>query len=168
MNFWKRHLKMKLQGFKQLGIMCIGNRYCSDDGAGVEVARVLSIFLNKKKCRNISVINCYNSPENFTSSVKKIKPSHILIIDSCISGKRPGAISILAAKDIKEYNMLSHRIPIRLLSDYIASEIGSDIIILGIEPECTARGTDISKPVKKAIKEIERFFVEFLRDIKKL
>ncbi|MCM8821384.1 MAG: hydrogenase maturation protease [Candidatus Omnitrophica bacterium] len=168
MSLWSEYLKRELRDFERLAIMCVGNKYASDDGVGPEIAGILSKLIVKKECGSVFVINCYDSPENFTSPVKKIKPSHILIIDSCISGKKPGTISAFAMTDLNEYDISTHRMPVRLLADYLVSETGSTIIILGIEPEFTGRGAEISEPVRKAIEEIEKFFFEFLGNNKKV
>ncbi|MCM8815370.1 MAG: hydrogenase 3 maturation endopeptidase HyCI [Candidatus Omnitrophica bacterium] len=168
MNLWVQDLKFRLHNFNKLVIMCIGNRNASDDGAGLKLADELSTILEEKKSSKVSVIRCYESPENFTSPVKKMKPSHILIIDSCVSGKKPGTISVFDKEDLREYDIISHRIPIALLSEYLASETGAKIIVLGIEPECIAKGTNISKPVKEAIKGIAHFFYEFIKGSNKV
>lgn len=156
MSLWKQKIKSVLKGFRRLVIMCIGNSMASDDGAGLEIGNKLLKTLDG--CKNILVINCYGSPENFTSVVKKAMPTHILIVDSCISGKKPGTISVFSADELKESDVSSHRIPINLLSRYLENETGASIIIVGIEPESINQGNKLSASVKKSVDEIVEFF----------
>lgn len=164
---WKQKLKNNLKGFKNLVIMCVGNQDAYDDGAGPELAIILSKIVAEKNYKNVFVLNCQDSPENFTSIVKKIKPTHILIIDCCIHGKRPGSISVFLPEQLKESDVSSHRIPLKLLCDYLSSETKASIFIAGIEPQIIKKEKNISKPVKKSIDELVKFFSNFLNEAAK-
>ncbi len=163
MCFWKKQLDLNLKGFCKLVIMCIGNQYAADDGAGPEIGKNLSESVNESNIKNVAVINCYDSPENFTSIVKNEKPTHILIIDICVSGKKPGSIFLVSEKDIKDMDVSTHRIPVGLLSDYLKTETGAKIIILGIEPVSIDKKRFLSNPVRKAINELTDFLSDFLK-----
>ncbi|MGC8804769.1 MAG: hydrogenase maturation peptidase HycI [Candidatus Ratteibacteria bacterium] len=163
MKLWKKQLAQELRNFQKFVIMGIGNPESSDDGLGPEIASNLTDTI-RKKYADVVVINCGQSPENFTSLVKKEKPSHILIIDSCISGKKPGSIFLLRPFDIKNTDVSTHRLPLYLLYDYLKSETGAKIIMLGIEPQCITSGALISNPVRQAVKEVVEFLLDFLKD----
>lgn len=162
MNRWKQEIYNKIKGFKSLAILCIGNPQASDDGVGPKIGEKLSEILGNHS--NVYVFNCYNTPENFTSPVKKMMPDHILIIDSCISGKRPGTISVFDSDKLKETDVSSHRIPVKLLSMYLEKETGAEVIITGIEPEVVDKGEYLSKAVKEAADDIIKFLSGIIKD----
>ncbi len=167
MNRWKDLLRKNLSGFKRLAIMCVGSEDSGDDAAGIEVAARLFGLVEKENLRNVIVINCFNMPENFTSIVKKAEPTSILIIDTCITGKKPGSITIFLKDQLKETDMMTHRIPLKLLSEYLASETKASIVIAGIEPETIKKGYKISKSVLGAIEIFTDFLSGFIKNEQK-
>ncbi|HOK80714.1 MAG TPA: hydrogenase 3 maturation endopeptidase HyCI [bacterium] len=143
--------------------MGIGNPESSDDGLGPEIANVLADIIGKKYS-DVVIINCCQSPENFTSLIKREKPSHILIIDSCISGKKPGSILLVKPSRIKNMDVSTHRLPLYLLHDYLKRETGANIILLGIEPQNMTPGTSLSEPARHAVSDVVKFLLDFLKN----
>ncbi|MCX7705604.1 MAG: hydrogenase maturation protease [bacterium] len=162
MILWKQEIYKKIKGFKNLVIMCIGNPDSSDDGVGSMIGDKLSKIL--ASYNNILVVNCYNRPENFTSLVRKAMPDHIIILDSCISEKKPGTISIFSPDALEETDILSHRVPAKLLSEYLEKETGASIVIVGIQPDTILKGQFISEPVRKAAEEIIEFLTRIVKN----
>ncbi|HOJ31384.1 MAG TPA: hydrogenase 3 maturation endopeptidase HyCI [bacterium] len=162
MELWKKQFIQKLNNFHKLVIMGIGNPESSDDGLGPEIVNIIAERITKNYS-SVAVINCYGSPENFTSKIKKENPTHILIIDSCIAGKEPGSIFLVKPSQIKNMDLSTHRLPLYLLHDYLKSETGAKIIMLGIEPQSVCPGTSFSTPVRQAIGETVEFLLDFLK-----
>lgn len=161
MSFWKKEIYNRVKNFKKLVILCLGNPEASDDGVGVEIGKRL--LENLFDSPDVFIFNCYTAAENFTSPVKKIMPSHILIIDSCVAGKVPGTVSVFCPDELKQVDISSHRIPVQLLSRYLKNETGADVIIIGIEPEILGKGRHLSGSVKNAADEIVEFLLKIFR-----
>ncbi|HPP66711.1 MAG TPA: hydrogenase maturation protease, partial [bacterium] len=130
------------------------------------IAEKILDFVSKEKISHVKVFPCYDFPENFTGSVKKEKPDHILLIDSSITGKKPGSIFILNPEGINHEDISSHRIPLRLLYEYLKKETRADIAIIGIEPYYIGKGNKCSKPVEKTINRIVKFLEQLLKNAK--
>ncbi|MGB9643428.1 MAG: hypothetical protein ACPL3Q_09595, partial [Candidatus Ratteibacteria bacterium] len=73
-------------------------------------------------------------------------------------------IFLLRPFDIKNTDVSTHRLPLYLLYDYLKSETGAKIIMLGIEPQCITSGALISNQVRQAVKEVVEFLLDFLKD----
>ena len=162
-SFLKEKINNWLNRSEKLVIMGIGNNNRCDDGFGPAVTETLSDFVEKNGIGNVIVFSCYEAPENFTGPVKKEKPSHIIIIDSCITGQKPGNISIIKPDGIKETDISSHRMPLKLLCEYLRNETGADILIIGVEPYNMKEGSNFSDPVNKSIQEVVGFLKEVLK-----
>ncbi|HQL65776.1 MAG TPA: hydrogenase 3 maturation endopeptidase HyCI [bacterium] len=160
---WKEKINNWLDNFEKLVIIGVGNKDRCDDGSGSAITEILSDFAERNRIGNVRIFSCYEAPENFTGPVKKEKPSHIIIIDSCITGQKPGHISIIKPDRIKETDISSHRMPLKLLCEYLRDETGADILIIGVEPYNIKEGSNFSDPVNKSIQKVNDFFKEVLR-----
>lgn len=163
MRSWKKDLNEKLKNARKIAILGIGNPDLCDDAAGSIVAERIQKIIGGKNNAYIALFPCYEAPENFTSPVKKEKPTHIVMIDSCLSGRKPGSIFLLMPDEIKNVDVSSHKLPLYLLSDYLKNETGAEIIIIGIEPELLCKGNFLSKAVESAVNEISDWFSEFFK-----
>lgn len=163
MSLWKKQLNSRFDGFKKLVVMGIGNQNRCDDGLGSAITEMLSDFVSKEKFNDVSVFPCYDSPENFTGPIKKENPTHILLIDSCITGKKPGTVFVLNPEKIKNVDISSHRMPLKLLYQYLKEETSADILILGVEPYFIGEGNTLSEPATRAVREVVNFLKELLK-----
>ena len=73
-------------------------------------------------------------PENFTSIVRREKPSHVVIIDAAEIGGRPGDFSLIEPGRLAATRVSTHAMPLSLLMDYLAREIGVKVLLVGIQP----------------------------------
>lgn len=163
MSLWKKQLKSRLDGFKKLVIMGVGNQNRCDDRIGPAITEMISDFVSKEKFHDVRIFSCYGSPENFTGPVKKENPTHILLIDSCIRGEKPGTVFVLESEKIKNVDISSHRMPLKLLYEYLKVETSANIVILGVEPYLIKEGNILSEEATRAVREVVNFLKEFLK-----
>lgn len=125
----------------------VGNSLHSDDGAGPVLAEEL-------KNEGMNAFNCGTAPENFTSSVRRLHPETLIIVDAALMGLNPGTIRRIPADKIHDTAVGTHMMSLAFLADYLKEEV-SEIIFIGIEPESLEFGDGLSNPVKEAVAELK-------------
>ena len=122
-------------------LLGIGNPLNGDDGAGIYVAGQF------RKEGWISLA-CGTAPENFTGIIRKTRPSCLVLVDAAAMGISTGEYRIIPRDKIEDVSMGTHQIPLSLLIDFLSDTV-ERIILIGIQPERTGTGEEISLPVRK-------------------
>jgi len=160
---YENSLKERLRDSEHLLIVGVGNELGSDDGAGVELSRKLKReFRGAKK---VSVIEGGTTPENFTSIIRKLRPSHILIIDAAQMGLRPGSVRIIEKGEISGFGFSTHSLPLSFLIDYLEKNSRAIVVVVGIEPLNVGFGKQLSKPVADSIVNLVRVLRQIINQI---
>lgn len=145
------HLKEHLKG--KAVVLGIGNTLRNDDGIGSILAGRIK---DKVSC---IVYDAGSSPENYLGKIIKDKPDNIIIVDAVDFGGIPGEYRILEG-DLKTANLFStHNASISLTINYLKSNLGTDIIILAVQPKNTAFGDSLSQEMAKTLRELEEWFI---------
>ena len=140
-------LQKELKGFTKIAIVGVGSEIWNDDGVGIHVVNRL-----KEKIKNPDV-ECLiggTVPENLTGVLKKLKPSHILLIDAAGAGLAPGTISVIDPAKIKSGGLSTHTLSLKEMTAYLCQEIGAKVILLGIEPKDLNFGEGLSPEIRRA------------------
>ena len=149
------NLKEFLSNYSKLIIMGIGNYLKSDDGVGPYVID----HLQSIKSDNIILIDAQTVPENFTGKIRKEQPSHIIIIDACLMGQKPGFIKIVDRDDFKDIGISTHSMSLSYFVKYLELDNDFKITFIGIEPKtmdfANALTPDVKKTSDKLIKRIK-------------
>ena len=145
-------LKEELSGWKQTVILGIGNEFGGDDKLGLLAAQRLKEALSD--ISRVEVLEAGNAPENFTGLLRKLSPSHILVIDAAEIGEKAGVVRIIEPHRIKKQMPSTHSIPLYMLVNYIKHELNSKVIILGIQPKRLSFGTPVSEEVESSINQL--------------
>jgi len=149
----EEELKRALADFKKIAIIGVGSEIRGDDGVGLLIAEKLRAKVKGKKCE---ILIGGTTPENLSGTLRRIKPSHILLVDAASSGKKPGEISLIDPKDISGVTFSTHTFSLETLADYLKETIGAKTVILGIEPKSVKLDDKMSKEVLSAAKEAIR------------
>jgi hydrogenase 3 maturation protease len=171
---WRTRLARELKAVRRLSILGVGNRDRADDGAGSLCARLLRKKLEKSGARqernsasgasaasqptlngrglqDIQILDGGEVPESATGTIRKFRPTHVLVIDAAAGGHEPGTIFFVSRKKIPEDDLTTHRIPLSHLVRYLEETIGCRVILVGIEPGRLSAGAPISPQVKCAV-----------------
>lgn len=140
-------------------VLGVGSGIRGDDAAGVAVVEKLKRRLDSP---NLLALSGGSIPENFTSKVKGFNPSHILLIDATDFGGDPGAITLVNSDDIADWKISTHRLPLSVLMEYLQSETGAEVILVGIQPAHVRVGTEVSVSVGEAIDKLAEVLTEKL------
>ena len=140
-------LKNRLQG--KVSIVGIGNRLRGDDGVGSEIVTRV-----KNPPSNLVLFDVGEVPENHLEKIVKEKPDTIVLIDAIDFGDSPGAIKIIEKDDIRNESLSTHNASLNLVAKYLQKETCVDIFLLGIQPETTEFGREISESVRESLEKI--------------
>ncbi len=128
----------------------IGNTLRSDDGVGPVIASRLS------EMPGIWIKDAGNRPERAMDWVLEMRPSMVVFIDASDFGGVAGEIRELHSENLSDSTFSTHRIPLPLIAEWIASEAGAECRYIGIQPLSMALGEGLSPEVELAAARIVR------------
>ncbi|MFZ2656786.1 MAG: hydrogenase maturation protease [Victivallales bacterium] len=129
----------------------LGNVLMSDDGAGVETARILA----ESPESGVVVSEVGTAIMFYTNLISDAES--ILLIDAVTSGKKPGTVSLFSSEDIDESGRLwrsAHELSLLDAVDIFRQGKRPTIKIIGVEPERVEYGMELSPSIKKVIPEM--------------
>lgn len=173
-----------LEDASSLIILGIGNDIRGDDGVGPYIInRIINLKedvsnnnisnnvdmdaaiennksndFSKNMEENIHLINGGTVPENFTGLIKKINPSHIIIIDASIMNKKPGQIEIYLKENISNVSISTHSMSLSYMVKYLELENQFELIFIGIEPKIMDLSLELSDIVKSSADDLIHIF----------
>jgi len=123
-------LKALLKGAKKTVVMAVGDELDPRDCLGHLAGRRISA-LNLK---GVDVLLTSQMPENFTSVVRRMKPSHVVLIDAAQMGRSPGDVAIIDSGKISATRVSTHALPLSVLMEYLKKELKVKVALIGIQP----------------------------------
>lgn len=149
-----------LKGATRVVVVGVGSEMRGDDAAGMEVVRRLQGVL---KSPHVFLVKGGVVPENFTSQIRRFKPSHVIFIDATDFGAEPGEVILAGPEAITGQSISTHTIPLSILAKYLQDQTGAKIVLLGIQPARAQMGAEMSGAVKDSIKRVEEILLRELR-----
>jgi len=149
MNLFEE-LSKWLSDAERVSIVGVGNVMRGDDGFGVEVVKRLKEIGVPP---NVQLIEAGQVPESFLGVMRRFKPTHILFVDAAIQGLDPGELRLLDPRDELGIPVSTHKIPLRLMCEYVEETMGSKTLILAIQPKHVGMEVGLSDPVRKGVQE---------------
>jgi len=145
----REKLASNLKGAKKVAILGVGSDLRGDDAAGLLVSSLLAKSLKSPK---VKVFLGDTAPENLTGEVRKFKPTHLIIIDCADFELKAGAVMIFKPGDIAGITFSTHRLPLKLIADYMESAIKCKTVIIGIQPKGMKFDSQVSVAIKNSVK----------------
>ena len=145
----KLNLKKRLNKASCVVLVGVGSELRGDDGAGLLVAQKLKV-----KSKKLKVLIGGTAPENLTGEIKRLKPSHLIIVDSADFQAAPGAVEVLGYDKIGGHSFSTHSAPLKMMIDYLLADISFEPIVIGIQPRSLEFGAAVSEEVKAAVDEV--------------
>lgn len=158
-------LKNSLPSATKVAVLGIGSDLRADDAAGMTAAEELrKLLLKTKKHLTSKIFFGGTAPENLTGELKRFKPSHIIMIDSVDISGRPGSVFAFRPDDVGQGVAFStHKMPARVLVDYLQNSFPCDVTIVGIQPKTIEFGKPMTAGVVKAAKNTAKLIHGFLK-----
>lgn len=148
-----------LEGATRVAVVGVGSEMRGDDAAGIEVVRGLRAGL---KSPNVLLVEGGVAPENFTSQIRRFKPSHVIFIDATDFGAEPGEVVLAEQEAITGQSLSTHTMPLSILAGYLREQTGAKVLLLGIQPKNARMGEGIGEQVKHAVEELTAIFLAAL------
>jgi len=155
------NLDKALSGWERTVIMGIGNELGCDDSLGLVAAQRLKEALSG--IPGVEVLAAGTAPENFTGLLRRLSPSHILIVDAAEMGEAAGTIQLVDADRTEEVTPSTHTVSPKMLVRYLEEEIGSKVIIIGIQPKELSFGTVVSEEVGDSLSNLVHLLEQIMR-----
>ena len=158
----------------------MGHELRGDDAAGVAVARTLRSGLQRSKEASLSqwgqglalpasqatptflVIDAGPAVENCTGLLRRFGADLVLLIDAAQMDEAPGAVRWLAWEETDGLSASTHTLPPRVLAQYLTSELGCEVALLGIQPADTTMGAPLSPTVQASVQAVALALAELL------
>jgi len=150
------NLKRELATARKVVVLGVGNEIYDSDTPGLLAAREIQKLDSSGKYQ---VFLAGTAPENYTGKIRELSASHVVFIDAADMGKEPGTIEVIEKGRVASVTVSTHDVPLSLLADYLAQDVGCKVIMLGIQPE---KDTPEGKTtlVEQAIKELAAFLCQ--------
>ena len=156
-------LKQKLDNASKVAVLGIGSDLRGDDIAGIIAAKQIEKNIKQKKPRpKVKFFIGATAPENLTGEIKKYQPSHLVIIDSVHSNVPPGQITIMDPEHLDEVSFFTHKLPVKLMVDYLLQFCKCAVLIIGIQPKDITVDSSVSKEVRQAVKKLSETIAKIL------
>jgi hydrogenase 3 maturation protease len=150
-----------LKGNRRLLLVGIGSTVRKDDAVGV---RIIS-RLRGKVPKVVGLMNCGTIPENFSSSIKKLNPSHIVFFDAVEMEKEPGYFTFVDENTLVAQSVSTHKQSLKILFNVLKEGLPiTQIRLVGIQPKTTDFGTGLSTPVDKGLRTLTEIIINALKE----
>lgn len=148
-----------LKDFEKLIVLGVGNELKCDDGVGTFIIN----RLNEESIENDKslFINAQTVPENFTGKIRKENPTHVIIVDACLMGGKPGDMKIVDKNDFVDIGISTHSMSLSFFVKYLEQDTDFKIIFVGIEPE----SMDYSEKLTENVENAAYSFINILKGI---
>ena len=133
----------------------IGNPLLKDDGAGLEVVRLLE----QMGLKGFSLRSCELAPGNYLATLKREAPRRFILVDASDMGLPPGSVRRFPLSRVDSPTFTSHDLPLdQLLERALPS--GCYSCVIAIQPESTDFYVGLSEAVQKTASEVARLIAE--------
>jgi len=155
---FEEKLKAWLFSAKRVAVVGVGNAMRRDDALGIEIVKLLQGKVSKR----VSLVEAETMPENYMDPLLEFRPSHILIIDSGLLGKRPGSAKLLKPNENVKTPISTHTLQLEVFCAYLEKAISAKILLLIVQPKDTSMGEGVTKEIAKAEERISDLLIEIL------
>lgn len=146
-------LKKSLSKAASVVLVGVGSDLRGDDAAGLLVAEKL-LSPHTPYPTPLTVLLGGTAPENLTGQIKKLKPSHLIIVDSADLRAAPGTIRTVGYEEIGGHSFSTHSAPLKMMIDFLLADISFEPIVIGIQPKTLEFGAPVSPEVLAAVEEV--------------
>ncbi|MGB9907384.1 MAG: hydrogenase maturation protease [Candidatus Saccharicenans sp.] len=155
---WVSFLKKELRGLERLLVLGTGNALKADDAAGLLVASLLDRNLSRRQKARIKTLRVYELLESYHRRIRRLQPSHLIIIDAVDMGRRPGSIMATRLEPGQKKKKVGGEF--YLLLEKLAAESSCRIYLVGIQPDSLDFGHPITPLVKEACRQVAESLIQ--------
>ncbi len=153
-------LQRRVKGARRLAVVGIGDELIPADRLGMAAAREIEA----RHLPGVKVFFAGTVPESITGPIRRYRPEHVLFLDAAEMGERPGTIAVIDPGRIQASLLSTHVLPLSVVMDYVEREIGTEVTLLGIQPESTHPEKDLSEEDREFLNQNLRVLSDILRE----
>lgn len=175
----REDLQKFLSDALRIAVVGVGQGCRQDDAVGIFIVQDLFIKLSGgqepplKLYENefltaagvVRLYQGYETPENLTGSLRKFLPTHILFIDAAQLAEAPGTLELVPISMIQGETLSTHDLPLSVLGEFLEKDLGSKVMLLGIQPLSIQIGHEkgLSEPVAQAVSVVSDTIIQVLK-----
>jgi len=162
---WKKLLTRSLRKHRAespdrpVVLVGVGNLLMGDDAAGMLVVQDLRTSLPADSL--LIPVEGGPAPENCTGLIRRHNPGMVIFIDAGDMGAAPGEVAFMECDAADGVSAFGHALPLRVLGQYLESELGCKSYLLIIQPE----HIDFDAPVRSVVRETVNEVSEYLKNV---
>ena len=150
---FKQTLTTRLKTARDVALLAVGSEFRGDDAVALRVAELIESESDRPP--QLHVFIGATAPENCTGPIRRVNPSHLLVLDAADMQAEPGTTALLDTAHLSEITFCTHALPLSVIIDYIlASCPQCDVIVIGVQPARLEFGRALSAPVESAAQGI--------------
>ena len=139
-----------LSGARRIVILGIGSALAGDDAVGAEVVK----GLEGRTSQIVYPLVCWTVPENCFGLARRVRASHVLMVDAAQLGLQAGACRLVAPASTLGLSLSTHSSPLSMSAEYLTVSIGAEVALLAIQPGRLGFGEGLSEELRKAAQAI--------------
>ncbi|MGB7537843.1 MAG: hydrogenase 3 maturation endopeptidase HyCI [Anaerolineales bacterium] len=153
-NSWNKPLRKFLNPSRKPAFVGIGQELRGDDAAGILLLRRLQAHPPAARSSAPFLFEAGSLPEASAGPLRRFGPDRVVFFDAADMGEAPGSVRWIDPAELKDASLATHTFPMGGFSQYLESEFGCRVAILGIQPECIDFDAPVSECVRRAMDEI--------------
>lgn len=163
---FRRKLRKLLKDNARIAVLGIGSDLRADDSAGLLALKNIRQLLgnNQDQARaaaaaggvRMAAVRLFNggtAPENLTGAIRRFNPAVLVMIDAVDLGKKAGAIGLVDLRRAAGV-FLTHKLPVKLMLDFLRAEMKFTSVFIGIQPKSLAFGAPVADEVARAARRV--------------
>lgn len=150
---FKQTLTARLKTARKVALLAVGSELRGDDAVALRVAALLDEDPNCPA--QLHVFVGATAPENCTGPIRRVDPSHLLVIDAADMQAEPGTTALLDVAHLSEVSFCTHALPLSVIINYILSSCQQcEVIVIGVQPAQLEFGRALSPSAQAAAQQI--------------
>ena len=162
---WQVQLR-NLIGFlsptKRVALVGMGHPLRGDDYVGSYAAKVIIEARDGTLPDGFYVFDAEDYVEGLITRLARLGLKHVIFIDACEMGLRPGETSLLSVAETSYPFFTTHGIPLRVLAERLLPE--SEVWVLAIQPKRIEFGEGLSPEIQDAAISVSNFITTNLTE----
>jgi len=155
-----RELLSSCSSEARLAIVGVGNPMRADDYVGSYTVKAIMEATDGALPEGAYLFDAEDSVEALIGNLAKLGLKHVIFIDACEMGLRPGEANLLTIAETSYPFFTTHGIPLKVLAERLLSE--SKVWVLAIQPKQTGFDMSLSQENQLAATRISELMTRGL------
>jgi len=155
---WQVQLRTLLKSCSseaKLAIVGLGHPLRGDDYVGSYAMKAIMEATDGGLPRGAYLFDAEDAVEALVAKLARIGLKHVIFIDACEMGQRPGQASLLPVTETSYPFFTTHGIPLKILAEQLLSDC--KVWVLAIQPKQTEFGESLSPETRFAATNVSKF-----------